>query len=502
MQRLSILHVEDQLLDRKQIERMVTSLPDRFHLVAVNSVAAALEILEVQRFDAVLADYDLGDGTGFEIIKKVKDAPVIFITGGGDEATAVEAIQEGAYDYITKDIEGNYVQTVPIKIERSVRRFQADRALRLIQYDRALNGIGTITSDGRMLGANESLARMLIDEPVLPENFNLFECLRQRDQQRLVSSLADDVYLLHEEITLNRPDGSELHALISANRHEHETDKQDVIEFSINDVTARHVAEQKQQQLESKLYHAQNMEALATLASGVAHDFKNLLSVIIGYSNLANIKAEDPGAVRDLTVDIQKAGHQANKLIEQVFSFSRREPRREQRLSLTKSIRDVATLIEGTLMRKGSLTLDLETGRDEILADSVQVQQILVNLSGNAMDALPDRGGVITVSLREVEDSATLSHPAHPEFAGPGLNLRVQDNGCGIDAETLEKIFEPFFTTKGDKGTGLGLAVVQGIVQSAGGNMQASSTLGSGTIFSIMLPHAADREKQLETSPE
>lgn len=244
--------------------------------------------------------------------------------------------------------------------------------------------------------------------------------------------------------------------------------------------------------LQEALIHSQRLEAVNRLAGGVAHDFNNLLSVINGYCEILGSKpALRREASREIG-EIHRAGLQAAGLVRQLLAFSRRQTMDPKVVSLNQLVRDNAGIFAKLLGTGKSIALTLDAVTDHVLVDPSQLQQVLLNLTLNARDALPP-GGRVTISTA----NRTIGGHFHSRVGDipPGryLQLCVQDNGRGMDEETQAHLFEPFFTTKElGQGTGLGLALVYGVVQQSGGYISVRSTLGAGSTFEILLPEVAE----------
>jgi PAS domain S-box-containing protein len=261
----------------------------------------------------------------------------------------------------------------------------------------------------------------------------------------------------------------------------------------IRDITERKTAEEQKARLEAQLQQAQKMEAVGTLAGGVAHDFNNILQAISGYTQLMLMKKtpEDPD-YRKLQ-QIQKSGNRAAGLIEQLLTFSRKIEGQCRPLCLNQEIRLVDKLLKQTIPKMIDRRLDLEEPLWLVNADPVHMEQILLNLGSNAADAMPEGGELFIETRNVILDEAS----GRPADAPPGRYVRlcVSDTGWGMDEKTLEQIFEPFFTTKAiGKGTGLGLASVYGIVKSHGGHITCESRINQGTTFRIHIPALPESE--------
>ncbi len=244
----------------------------------------------------------------------------------------------------------------------------------------------------------------------------------------------------------------------------------------------------ERKRLEAELRQAQKMESLGTLAGGIAHDFNNLLAIINGYSEFCQQGAVEPAVLQKSLREIHRAAQRASGLVRQILTFSRKTEVRFSPVDLNQLARDLCTLLGETFPRTVSLHLALQDRLPPLLADQNQVQQIVLNLCVNARDAMPS-GGTITLSTA-VRNGATirqLGADTRRDYAC----LEVADTGTGMTPEIRQRIFEPFFTTKqANRGTGLGLAVVYGIVVAHHGFIDVESQVGVGSTFRVFLPLA------------
>ena len=244
----------------------------------------------------------------------------------------------------------------------------------------------------------------------------------------------------------------------------------------------------EQRELENRLRQSQKMEAIGTLAGGIAHDFNNILTAISGYTQLALLKADDKEkVVKDLN-QVRNAAQRAKDLVKQILTFSRQTNKEQRPLQIAHLVRETLKLLRSSIPSSIELRQEISTPGN-ILADAGQIQQVIMNLATNAYQAMQERGGSLGIFLHEVTISAK-EIIAEPKIKpGNYIRLEVSDTGCGMDAETKAKIFEPYFTTKEmGKGTGLGLAVVHGIVTAHHGYITVYSEPGQGTTFHVYLP--------------
>jgi signal transduction histidine kinase len=254
-------------------------------------------------------------------------------------------------------------------------------------------------------------------------------------------------------------------------------------------------ARKERARLEEQLRQAQKMETIGTLAGGVAHDFNNLLTAIIGNAQLALTQVPAKSSLGEKLVEIERTGQRAAELTRQLLVFSRRQRLELRALDLGSTIRDFMKMLRRIIGEDIDLLFEEPSELPSVMADTGQIEQVLMNLAVNARDAMPN-GGELLVTVREVfvTETGCLEHPS----ARPGryIEILVSDTGSGMDEETKNHIFEPFFTTKEvGKGTGLGLAVVYGIVKHHEGFIGVKSQQSGGTTFRICLPVAGEAIK-------
>ena len=241
--------------------------------------------------------------------------------------------------------------------------------------------------------------------------------------------------------------------------------------------------------LEEQLRNAQQLEAIGRLAGGVAHDFNNILSVIMGHGELLLAASAGDERARNGLEQIRRAAERAASLTQQLLAFSRKQVLQPKVLDLNDAVADIQKMLSRVIGEDIELVASLHPSLLSVKADPGQVEQVLMNLAVNARDAMP-QGGKLLMETSNLDVGAELARDLELA-AGRYVMLRVTDSGLGMDAGTLSHIFEPFFTTKPrGKGTGLGLATVYGIVKQSGGSIQVKSEVGKGTTFHIYFPVA------------
>lgn len=248
----------------------------------------------------------------------------------------------------------------------------------------------------------------------------------------------------------------------------------------------------EQRQLGEQLRQSQKLEAVGRLAGGVAHDFNNLLTAILGYSQLLLKSVPPTNSLHRMVNEIHRAGERAASLTTQLLAYSRRQMLQPKVFNLNDVVADLNKMLKQVIGEHVNLVTVPDPNLGYVKADPGQIEQVILNLAVNARDAMPG-GGNLTVKTFNVEIESVKVAGRHPVPPGEYVLLTVIDTGCGMDPDTCSKIFEPFFTTKElGKGTGLGLAMVYGIVKQSGGHILVDSEVGRGSTFRIFLPRATD----------
>jgi len=258
---------------------------------------------------------------------------------------------------------------------------------------------------------------------------------------------------------------------------------------------ARDITEQRR--LQDQLQQAHKMEAVGTLAGGIAHDFNNILAAILGFTEMAIEDVEDRPLVAKNLQKVMKSAMRARELVKQILTFSRKREYERAPLRVTPVIKETVQLLRASIPATIKISFSLSATSDTVLATPVEVQQVLMNLAANASIAMQEKGGTMEVSLTDIDmDGDT------PGLREEYLQLMVKDTGVGMSPEVVKRIFEPFFTTREvGKGTGMGLAVVYGIVSDLKGTITVESEPGKGSTFRVLLPKAKVEAKEDGSTP-
>jgi PAS domain S-box-containing protein len=355
-------------------------------------------------------------------------------------------------------------------------------------FEHAVEGTYQSTPEGKYLSINPALARlygyptvatMLDSVADIAHDIYVDPAMRRRFQEMIER----DGEVRNLEYQVRRHDGTPLWISENARVARGRRGKVLYYEGTIQDISRRKAAEAAAAALGQQLLQAQKMEAVGTLAGGIAHDFNNILGAIIGYTELAqeDLPVGSPAAPN--LAEVLRAALRAREHVRQILAFSRQSLPERKRIRVGAIVREALSLVRATIPSTVRIERELVARNDHAVADAAQLHQVLVNLCANASHAMRGADGVLTVRLENV----VLGPGGQPVVGrlppGPYLKLSVRDTGHGIPPEVLPRIFEPFFTTKPvGEGTGLGLSVVHGIVQSHGGEIQASSAPDAGSM--------------------
>ena len=256
-----------------------------------------------------------------------------------------------------------------------------------------------------------------------------------------------------------------------------------------NESLRREMEERKQ--AEEQLRQAHKMEAIGTLAGGIAHDFNNILAAIIGFTEMGIDDVPDRPLVEKNLRNVLKSAIRARDLVKQILAFSRKTSHERTPLSLTPVVKETVHLLRASIPATVEIRLHVSASSDTVLASPVEVQQVLMNLATNASLAMQEKGGVVEISLTDIDFDPDSAVPGPDGEPGEYLQLAVQDTGVGMSPEVMKRVFEPFFTTREvGKGTGMGLAVAYGIVKDLRGTISVESEPGAGSTFRVLLPKA------------
>jgi PAS domain S-box-containing protein len=344
--------------------------------------------------------------------------------------------------------------------------------------------------DGRCVDVNSAFARLTgwRPEDVIGKTAADLDIWHNpKEREKLTAGIAQNGKVENLEANFRLKDGSVITALMSAVLIQLKNEPH--ILTITRDISDLKAAQKEGEQLRTQLIQAQKMEAIGTLAGGIAHDFNNILGAIIGYAEMALYDTKKDSMEHYNIDQVLRAGHRAKDLVKQILAFSRKSEQDKNIISLTPIVEEALKLLRASLPTTIEIKQNIEPGIDAIFADPIQMHQVMMNLCTNSAHAMGDTSGILAVELSN-EDLDLKKAVQYPEVnPGSYVKLSISDTGHGMDSATLDRIFDPYFTTKEqDKGTGMGLAVVHGIVKGHGGGIRVESTPGKGTRFDILFP--------------
>jgi PAS domain S-box-containing protein len=466
-----------------------------YKVTVCHSGTDALIVLSQTQFDLVVLDYFLQDMKGSELLHRLQQerigTPVLMITAYGDQQLAAQVLRDGALDYIVRDQAGAYLAELPDRVIEAVtrHRLQQSNNLLIAAFESARDGIVITDLTGIALHVNSALERLFGYDrmDLLGQNAgNIF----RSDQQ--ATSFMDDMWkTLHDrrswqgELINKRKDGTVVDTSLTISPIFDSRGQMTHFVAIYRDISER-------KQMQRQLVQAQKMHSVGTLAGGVAHEFNNLLAGIQGYASLALREQKLTGPLREFLDYIVQLTDRAANLTRQLLAFARKPSLMRSPQNLTRLLENTRELVQRSLNIEVALELEPPpaNGAWMAMADGNQLQQVLINMSLNARDAMPKpQPAPVVYRLKHRVFVGEL--PAFPQNVPPGdyVLLEVEDKGSGMTPEVLSQALDPFFTTKEvGQGTGLGLPVAFGIINGHLGFLTIASEAGKGTRIGIYLP--------------
>jgi two-component system cell cycle sensor histidine kinase/response regulator CckA len=501
---IRILLVEDNPVDAELLELDLTSGGYVPEMLRVQSGPELHQALQTESWDIVLSDFALPGFSGIEALEILneskKDIPFILISGSAGEDVAVRAMKAGAQDFFVK---GKTSLLVPA-IQREVREAKLRSSARQ-QHERALDDLWRSEERLRLLvNAVRDFAIFMVDPDSRIATWNV-------GAERLTGYTTNEA--IGQPLSILRtPEASPIDEMLARLASEGSAEWDSICVrkdhsryvsrsygatmlgrggellgyvFILRDIT-------EQRDLEARLARTQKLESLGQLAGGIAHDFNNMLMVIFARCELLSRQLESEKH-RQYVSDIHAAAAQNRDLTHQLLAAARQQVLEPQVVNVNEVIASAMKLLGPTLGERFTIRTDLELSLWSVYADPGKLHQVLVNLAINARDAMTF-GGTLTVESRNVTVDAANGREEHGLRAGDYIAITVTDTGTGIPEGVRDRIFDPFFTTKEPgRGTGLGLAVVRGVIEQTGGVIAMDTEEGRGTTFRIFLPrHTAE----------
>ena len=504
--KIRILYIDDYDLDRELVKDALEREHGGFEVMEAANRDAFLELLQTHAFDVVLSDFNIAGFEGLQVLETVRsidaNLPVIIVTGTGSEEIAVKALKQGASDYVIKRTAHirKLPQTILAAMEKQSlkeQREQAKAALReseekyRLLVENATDAI-YIAQDGSAKFANpkaekmtgytaEELAQISFVDIIHPEDRGM---VFERYLKRLKGEDPPNIY----SFRIISKSGEELPVELNTV----------LVNWKGRPATLNFLRDNtEKERLEAQLRQAQKMEAVGTLSGGIAHDFNNILGIILGNTELAMDDVPEWNPARGNLEEIRNACFRAKDVVQQILSFSRRTETHRKPFRMVPILKESLKLLRASIPTSIDILQDIQTDADTVFGNPTQLHQVLINLCTNAAHAM-EEGGILKITLTNhvLDGRAAAPYP----HAAPGryVKLSVEDTGCGMPPEIMNRIFDPYFTTKDvDKGTGMGLAVVHGIVEGHEGVLSVRSKPKEGSTFDILFP-AVDGKCVLE----
>jgi two-component system cell cycle sensor histidine kinase/response regulator CckA len=485
---IKLLIVEDNPLDAEMVLRQMRhdGFEPEWELV---ETAADFQAKLNPGLELILSDFQLPQFNGLEALdilaKSGLDIPFILISGTIGEDLAVKAIQAGASDYLLKDRMtrlGFAVENSLVNARLRLEQKQAFAALQLFRslFDNSTDSLEVIdAATGRFLDINQ---RGHVDLGYTREEFlglTLFDVDPSIDQKvwaQMVSKMKSEGSNAAEG-RHRRKDGTTFPIEFSAKWVSLD---RDYVVAVVRDITQR-------KELEARFFRAQRLEAIGSLASGIAHDMNNILAPILMSAPLLRLGLS-PEETEHTLDTIETSAQRGSDLVKQLLTFGRGVEGARRVVKLEILVRELSSIAQQTFPKNIEVRGESQKGLWPVIGDATQLHQVLLNLCVNARDAMP-AGGILSITAENLEVDQETAAAAMGAKPGPHLLLKVSDTGTGIRAGIVDKIFDPFFTTKeAGKGTGLGLSTVIGIVKSHGGFVTLKSEVDKGSTFEIHIP--------------
>lgn len=508
--KIRILHLEDNPVDAELVSMTLASDGLQCDIVHVDNKDEFIAKLSSGDYDVILSDYSLPqfDGlTALWIVRELNpEIPFILLSGMLGEEVATDSIKAGATDYVLKQRITRLAPSVKRALRETDERLQRRRAEEAlieseekyrILVDNLDIGVTLISPEMKIVTCNHQVKTWF---PVIDSNnrlgittdYDIF-CPEQYEVQGDACPVALTIKngQKHECVRVLRIDDTEKSfRFIATPVKDSKGTIQGVIEI-MEDVTEKINSEKERKVLEERLQQAQKMEAIGTLAGGIAHDLNNILSPILVYTEMILLETP-PGSNQELKLrEVLSATERARDLIGQILKFSRQKQKEVKPVIVSDIISEVLKLIRPSTPSTIQIRFESDLTTDLIFADPTQIHQILMNLCTNASYAMKDRGGVLDITLTTVKIDNEASTRTNNMKAGQYKKISVRDTGTGIDKDVVKRIFDPYFTTKKiGEGTGMGLSVIHGIIKSLNGTITVDSEPGNGSTFTVYLPIA------------
>ena len=463
----------------------------------------ALKILSKEIPDIILLDVIMPEINGFELCEKIKSIeelkkiPILFLTIKTDSESIIKGFESGGVDYITKPFNPHEL-LARIKthlkltdIQKELERVNNEKESIIEDRISEVKRLGVILEqteediiitdiEGNITYVNPAFERITgySSAEVVGKNPRLLKSGKQSNEtyKEMWDTIIDG--RVWRGMLINKKKDSTISPLRNHDNKNHGY-------FAIKrDMTAHN-------KLERQLRQSQKMEAIGTLAGGIAHDFNNILTAILGYTELAKMELPENHLTSSKLAEVLKAGNRAKELVKQILTLSRKTEQELIPVRVDIIVKEALRLLRASIPSTIEIIQEINTTSGTVMADPTQIHQIVMNLCTNSYQAMLEKGGSLCISLEhKVISEFDVEKNGYNIKAGDYLRLVISDTGVGIAKTEIERIFEPYFTTKKiGEGTGLGLAVIDGIVKNINGLISVYSEVGKGTTFHVFLPY-------------
>ncbi len=497
---VKVLVVDDEESIRYSYQRFLSNAG--YDVSLASSLHDAKAFLVGDNFEVAIVDRLLGDGNGLELIKRIREVQPfcepILISGNPNFESASETLQYDVFAYLSKPVvKKKLCQMVQNAVRKNKRKKESCHHERILQYlfDSSLNAIVISDLSGRTRFVNPSFIRIFgySKEEVIGKKIPY---IPEWDKQKSESERKNLVHhkdVMERESQRLRKDGQTIDVSITQSLcRDNNGDPTDILTI-IRDITDK-------KRIEKQLWHAQKMEAIGTLAGGIAHDFNNLLFIISGYAEMSMKELPEGNRVIGNLVQMSKAVTRSRSLVQQILTFSRLEEQGQKKTLIQPVVKETLVMLRASLPSTIEIYQEVDESCKSVLADPTRIHQVIMNLCTNAYHSMQKNGGRLEVKLNRITIGSEDTADQINLTPGKYLMLTVSDTGHGIEESLMDRIFEPYFTTKAQcAGTGMGLAMVHGIVKSIGGHITVSSKPQKGSIFNVYLPEIDEAAVEVET---
>jgi len=529
----TILTIDDESYIRQSIKSYLEDYG--FIVYEAENGKKGIEVFNAHSPDLVLLDLRMPEMDGLQVLEVLKacdpDIPLVVASGTGNITSVVEALRLGANDYILKPIEDMTVLYHSIqkclkesRLKKENKAYQEqleelvkERTRELRQSEQSYKAVFECSGTAAIILESDDTISMVNSKFTELAGMERQEIEGKKKWVEFVPVKDIDVIQNHIQVRKHltgqdTPMQYEVQFFDKAGRIKYVyaslgsipgTDRHVV---SLLDITEKKRAEKRWRSLEKQLRKSQKMEAIGTLAGGIAHDLNNILSPILGYSDMIMRTSDPEASLYQRSEKIQKAALRAADLVSQVLSFNRGGAEEKRLIRLHPVAREVVKLLRGSIPSTIRIIDQVDRNCESVYADPTQIHQVIMNLCTNAYHAMEETGGELVVALEQkiLSRADMVEYPNLSRGDGVYLVLEVSDTGCGMADDVVERIFDPYFTTKEEgKGTGLGLATTYSIVQSCGGDIRVKSRPGKGACFTVLLPavHGEDGMEKKDADP-